>query len=623
MAFMLYLIITTARTIPKIYNPYDILGISESATEKQIKSRYRKLSLTKHPDKVRPDPAKNITIEMLNEEFVELTKAYKSLTDEEIRNNYVQFGHPDGKQGYSIGIALPQWIVADGNGKYVLLVYAGLLGVLLPYMVGKWWYGTQRMTKERILIESANNLFREYEDSISDGDIITALSCGSEFKEAFKGEKAESGLSKLESRIIGGSDTAPFAAGLSLKDKRKLEDIDDVVRRKALCLLWAYLGRVELDDAALDEAKYEVAPIAHSLNEAFTSIAQAFQATAPIIGSYRTSQNLIQAMPPGASPLLQLPYITPEIAKLIEGDKKQSLTLQKFMALPESIRRSRSVGKGLLTESQYKTATTVASQIPHLQVAKAFFKVTGEKFITPGSLVSLVVKGRFIPPGAHGVPEVSESDLEDVDPEEDDLDAIMGRKKKVIVDGKEVTDDQKPVEPPLAHAPYYARDFSPRWYVFLTDSKQGKMAVPPFTFTTFTKPIFKNESTGEILEPTFEMQTLKANFQAPPQAGQYTFVMHLICDAYVGMDTKMEVTLVVEEQSKAVEVAEDDEISEPDEDSLAGQMQMLKTGQAPAGASNQQRKKKAKVESSEEESDTDGDAAEDDESETDTDTDGE
>src|SRR5947207_3218496 len=110
-----------------------------------IKSHYKKLSLKFHPDKVRPDPGLNQTAESLNEYFVELTKAYKALTDEEVRNNYIQYGHPDGKQSFSIGIALPQLIVAEGNGKYVLLVYGILLGVLLPYVVGTWWYGTQRM----------------------------------------------------------------------------------------------------------------------------------------------------------------------------------------------------------------------------------------------------------------------------------------------------------------------------------------------------------------------------------------------------------------------------------------------------------------------------------------------
>jgi translocation protein SEC63 len=416
------------------------------------------------------------------------------------------------------------------------------------------------MSKEKVLLESANSLFREYEENISEGGVISALSVGAEFKTMLKGDKAESGLSKLESRILGEGEDWPIAGGLSLKDKTKLEDLDEGVRRKALGLLWAYLGRVELDDSALNSAKYEAAPIAHALNTSFTAIALAFGTTTPILSSYATTQNLIQAMPPKASPLLQLPHFTPAIAKAVEGDAKTHLTLQQYMAMPEQYRKSRSVGKGLLTESQYKTALDVARQIPDLQVAKAFFKVTGEKYITPGSLVSLVVKGRFIPPGTANVPEINDLDLEDIDPDEGDLDALLGRKPAKAKGENSTSDDNKPFQPPLAYAPYFARDYSPRWHVFLTDSKQGKIAVPPFLFTVFDKPIFDSDG-----KPTFNMQTLKAQFQAPPQAGQYTFVMHLICDSYVGLDTKMEVTLTVDDAAKAAELQDEDEISEPDE----------------------------------------------------------
>ena len=531
----------------------------KSATEKEIKSHYKRLSLKHHPDKAKPDPAKNETIETLNERFVELTKAYKALTDEEIRNNFIQYGHPDGKQSFSIGIALPKFIITDGNGKYVILVYAMLLGVLLPYLVGTWWYGTQKLSKEKVLIESANNLFREYEDGITEGGIVSAVSTGIEFQGILKGEKAESDLGKLETRILAKGDVTPFAGGLSIKDKTKLEDLDGGVRRKVLALLWAYLGRVELDDPVLNQAKFQIAPIAHALTSSFTAIALAFGTTAPIIASYHLGQNLMQAVPPGSSPLLQLPHFTQAIAKAVEGDSKTHLTLQQYMGLPEAYRHKLTVGNGLLNESQYKTAMAVAKQLPRLQVEKAFFKVTGEKFITPSSLVSLVVKGRFIPPGSSKIPEVNERDLEDVDPDEDDLDAILGRKKKAVR-GEKAPVDEKPVQPPLAFAPYFARDYSPQWNVFLTDSKQGKIAVPPFTFATFDKLIY-----DESGKPTFNMQTLKAQFQAPPQAGHYTFVMHLICDSYVGFDTKMEVTLVVEEASKAAEIEAEDDISEPDE----------------------------------------------------------
>ncbi|KAF5026285.1 hypothetical protein F66182_1635 [Fusarium sp. NRRL 66182] len=578
MAGMVYLILVTQRTVPKLYNPYDILGIPESLNEKQIKSHYKRLSLKYHPDKVRPDAAKNETVESLNEFYVELTKAYQALTDEDVRNNYIQYGHPDGKQSFSMGIALPKFIVSDGNGKYVILLYTMLLGVLLPWLVGSWWYGTQRRSKEGVLMESANNLFRQYEDDIEEGGIITALSAGKEFEETLKGDKAESGLSKVESRITAENEAQTFASGMSAKDKEALEDLDNGVRRKALALLWAYLGRVELDDPALTKAKFQVGPIAHALNQSFNAITLAYGNIGPIANSFYTSQNLIQAVAPHASPLLQLPHITPEIAKAIEGDSKTHLSVHNFMDRPDAKRRQLAVGQGLLSEEQYQSAITVAKQIPFFRVSKAFFKVTGERFIIPSSLVSLVIKGRFIPPGTENIPPVSELDLEDIDPAEDDVEAISGRKKKTIKgpDGKLIPIEEQSILPPLTYAPYYARDHSPQWHAFLSDSKQGKMAVPPFRFAKFDQPIIDDEG-----KPTFNMQTLKAQFAAPPQAGHYTFVLHVICDSYVGFDTKMEVTLVVEEATKAAEMQAEDEISEPEEDSLAGQMHVLKTGQTP------------------------------------------
>ncbi|KAI9883275.1 MAG: nucleolar DEAD-box protein required for synthesis of 60S ribosomal subunit [Watsoniomyces obsoletus] len=608
--WMIYLIISTARTIPKIWDPYDILGISRSSTEKAIKSHYKRLSLKYHPDKIRPDPAKNQTAESLNNQFVELTKAYKALTDEEVRNNYRQYGHPDGKQSMSIGIALPKFIVTEGNGKYVLLVYGLLLGVLLPYIVGRWWYGTQRMTKDKVLVASAGNLFREYEDTITEGGVVSALSVGDEFKEVLTGDRAEEGISSIESRIL-----VPNPNGLrqllSEKDCEKLKRMESGVRRKVTGLLWAYLGRIDLGDATLNDEKYEAAPIALALNESFLAISLAYGNIGPILSAFHTSQNLIQALPPQASPLLQLPYMTPAIAQNIEGPSaKIRYSVQRFMRLPEDERRRLTTGPDRMSESQYQAALTIARQIPVLKVEGAYFKVVGERFITPSSLVQFVVKARVIPPGTTSVPEVSEDDLEDIDPEEDDLDALLGRKKKSSAagatknDAKPGTgsssstkgdDSEKTIQPPLAFAPYFARDHSPRWHVFLTDSKQGKIAVPPFTFASFDKPVYEEDDgvsgggsgsgigvgvggKGIIKKPTLAIQTFKMQFQAPPQAGQYTFVMHLVCDSYSGTDTKMEVTLDVDEMARAEEFAGEDEISEPEEDSLAGQMSALKTG---------------------------------------------
>ncbi|KAI9166596.1 translocation complex component [Paramyrothecium foliicola] len=570
---MAYLIMVTQRTVPKIWNPYDILGISETANEKQIRSHYKKLSLKFHPDKARPDPAKNETLESLNDHYVDLTKAYQALTDDDVRNNYIQYGHPDGKQSFSIGIALPKFIIADGNGKYIVLLYTVLLGVLLPYLVGSWWYGTKRRSKEGVLMESANNLFRNYKETMDEGAIIAALSSGKEYDDVLRGDQAEAGLSKIESRIAAETDESQFASGFTLKDKNALEDLDSGVRRKTLALLWAYLGRVELDDQALTKAKYEVAPIARTLNQSFAAIALAYGNTGPIMGSFHANQHIIQAVPPKASPLLQLPHFTSKIAAAVEGDSKIHSTVQQFMDLPDARRRQLAVGKGLLSEDQYKEAVGVGKQLPYLRVAKAFFKVTGERIIIPSSLVTLVIKGRFIPPGTENIPAVNDLDLEDIDPAEDDLEALMGRKKQTIkgADGKPVSIEEQSILPPLTFAPHYGREQTPKWYAFLIRRA------------------------------------------APPQTGHYTFVMHVVCDSYVGFDTKMEVTLVVDDANKAAEMTAEDDISEPDEgkpsptslcvpntktspqpstminnankhlltDSIAGQMQALKTGQAP------------------------------------------
>ena len=213
------------------------------------------------------DESKNQTAEDVNDYWVEVSKAFKALTDEEIRNNFIQYGHPDGKQSFSIGIALPKFIVTDGNGKYVLLVYGVLLGVLLPYVVGKWWYGTQRMTKEKVLLASAGNLFKEYKEDLVDGDVVNALSCGEEYKDILSGNKVDSGLGKIEKSIALKNGPEDSASGLTPKDQVKLQSYEGA-RRKASALLWAYLGRVMLDGSSLDDGQcsWDPSPDAHSLN---------------------------------------------------------------------------------------------------------------------------------------------------------------------------------------------------------------------------------------------------------------------------------------------------------------------------------------------------------------------
>jgi translocation protein SEC63 len=544
------------------------------------------------------------------------------LTDEDIRKNYELYGHPDGKQSFSIGIALPHFLVTEGNGKFVLLFYGALLGVLMPYLVGSWWYGTQRMTKENILLSSSGKLFKEYKEDLNSNSVVSILSSGDEFAEARGANAASSGLSTVEKNVLADDVTLK----LGREDRSKLQDLDDEIRRKTLALLWAYLGRIDLGDDTLNEGKdgntvritqvlttivekFESAAIAQKLNEAYLTMLPTWGNAQPLIAAYNTTKGLIQAVAPGGSPLMQLPYFTPSIARAVqEATGSKNMTIQAFMSIPEVERRTLVVGQGLLDEKEYQFATSIASKLPYAKVETAFFKVTGEKHVTPGSLIQLVVKLRVIPPGTSSIPDVNEKDLLDIDPTEGDLDALRVSKKE----------EDTSIQPPLAHAPYFPRDHAPSWRVFLSEPRSGKIAVPPFKFQTFDKPIFEADG----CTPTFNVVTLKAQFQAPPQAAEYPFRMHFICDSYLGFDESMDITMKVEDVVKAEEVEEDDgEISEPDEDSLAGQMNALRGGEP-----KKTRRIKPEIEVEEDDDDddesgTDGEESSGSDDDTDTDTD--
>jgi len=65
---------------------YEVLGVSRTANEQEIKSSYRKLALQYHPDR-NPDNAE------AEEKFKECSEAYAVLADTEKRARYDRFGH--------------------------------------------------------------------------------------------------------------------------------------------------------------------------------------------------------------------------------------------------------------------------------------------------------------------------------------------------------------------------------------------------------------------------------------------------------------------------------------------------------------------------------------------------
>jgi len=75
---------------------YEVLGVSKTATDAEIKSAYRKLAMQWHPDKHKGDKD-------VEQKFKEINVAYEVLSDKKKRQQYDSFGSTSGPGGYNGG----------------------------------------------------------------------------------------------------------------------------------------------------------------------------------------------------------------------------------------------------------------------------------------------------------------------------------------------------------------------------------------------------------------------------------------------------------------------------------------------------------------------------------------
>jgi molecular chaperone DnaJ len=71
---------------------YEILGVSRTAEEREIKKAYKRLAMKYHPDRNQGDKEAEA-------KFKEIKEAYEILTDAQKRAAYDQYGHAAFEQG--------------------------------------------------------------------------------------------------------------------------------------------------------------------------------------------------------------------------------------------------------------------------------------------------------------------------------------------------------------------------------------------------------------------------------------------------------------------------------------------------------------------------------------------
>ncbi|ORE07708.1 hypothetical protein BCV72DRAFT_102067 [Rhizopus microsporus var. microsporus] len=517
------------------WDPYEVMGLKESATEAEIKKAYKKLSLVYHPDKAKPGKEKE------NEErFIDITKAYKVLTNEEARRNYAEFGHPDGKQSFTMGVALPKKLV-EGNGMYVLGFYALAFGLGLPYFIARWWYKSRRLTKDKILNKTMGVFVKGLKEEDGFKEIIYTLSGAIEYKEAVDVRPNEDRMLN----IINGAIADEMEKKLGEKFDR-LNDSVPAYRRKTRALIYAYLLRVDLEKKGVNNQLIKdqsfVVDKAIHLIQGLMQIATVKQWLNVTCHLMELQQHLMQATFPGEPSIKQLPHVTTTLVRRYNRGRKTKIqTVQQFCDMPNDERKNM---LKTLSDSEYLDAVEVAQRIPKLNVEKAVFRVIGDRIVTTGAIITFVLKLR----NGQVVDVDTETKEKQEHDDEDEEEELLDNKKK----------NKKTL--PSAHTPYYAGEKKPCWWIFLGDPKVNRILVP-------------HKKVTDIVDE----ETIKVPFPGPPKPGVYTFSFFIKSDTYVGTDIVRDITLKVHDPSDLPPEEEvDDSISEPEEDSIAGQMKLMR-----------------------------------------------
>ncbi|KZT13196.1 uncharacterized protein LAESUDRAFT_669586 [Laetiporus sulphureus 93-53] len=555
----------------KVYDPFEILGLRSGVDLKAIKSHYKKLSRKFHPDKVKLGI--NDTIEAVEAKFVEITKAYKSLTDETIRKNWELYGHPDGRQEISMGIALPKWIVESGNNIWVLGAYGLIFGIGLPSMVGKWWFGNRQKTKDGVNARSAAAFFKSLTEDSGIDEVVGSLG------KAFEWERSSANTAKQEGELLDLEKKIKGKLDGKWDELRKLAEVmpgEHESRRRAFILLYAHLLRLPVTSSSLRAEQAELLLQTPTLLNSMLNISISRNWLQPTLSVMRLHAYLAQALVPGQNnlKLAQLPGVSPaEAAELAPkaGDMEDLISsLEK---------------NGDERVEEIKKATEKWGKV---EVLDASLKVFGERFITPSAFISFLLKVRLSPPTAQKSANGTAPDRKAEEARENEF---LASKK----DTEELPDGQASIS--WAHAPYWPANRRPGWWAVLADVRSNKLAVPPIKIADIP------------VGPQYRFY--KQQFQGPQTPGLFHWRMYLISDTFVGEEVSRDIMWKVDDASvlNSEDITAEDDISDPEEDSLAGQMALMRGGSV----------KKRQDEESDDESSTDDDRPNEPESSSDSD----
>ena len=220
----------------KVFDPYEILEISNQASDKEIKKSFKKLALKYHPDK-------NLNNIQAKAKFMLITKAYESLTNEESKKNFELYGNPDGPGSMRFSIGLPSGFLLDKkNQNKIFIIFIFIVCVIIPYYFVKWVNRSKNFDENGLLNITKEYFMKHTNQESTIKHIPFLLGTCHEFMwiddldiDHTKNE-IENLFDKYKDEFPSGQDTQKIISYLRLKNKKAIAiayaysygDIDDI-----------------------------------------------------------------------------------------------------------------------------------------------------------------------------------------------------------------------------------------------------------------------------------------------------------------------------------------------------------------------------------------------------------
>lgn len=508
------------------------------------------------------------------EQFKELVKAFKSLTDNETRKNWEEYGNPDGPGVTNFGIALPKWMVDDKNSIFVLGVYVVIFMIIMPTVVGIWWYKSIKYTSDKIFIITAQMYWIYLNKTIAMTTKRALMILGASF------EFDRNHNPEIVDRVTDNTELPQLIKDLT-------EDIQIKNREQPLCwphsikaraLIHAHLEKLDLPkDTLLKDKNYIIKRCPYLINEMVNILTQAVGfahangAQAPKLETIecvmKLSPMIVQALSDkNKNSLLQLPHIEESNLKHFVGKKRNILNIRQFVATKDSDRRS--ILRNL-TDEQYDDIMKVCEIMPYVRmnVKSHVLDDDDAHTITAGALVTLTVslqrldlkvlfeKDTYEDPLENPVAEsnandikqseekqqksknqnktktklTAEDDFESFDNQNDSINGNSGNDDDFIVKFQQQQKKREKLETKekISHrvfCPYFPDIKQECWWLYVADRRNSQLISAPVYICTLK-----------------DREELEIKFSAPRKVGIYTYTVMLRSDSYFDFDVNEQI----------------------------------------------------------------------------------